>query len=175
MNNLLTSFLKSLLVKYTSDYAVKFYEGHPHKYNLYGVSKTLGKYVIINVGMCINDKSIGSFETPFIVHVGNDFVIVNKMTDKQINYYWRDKYMYVTEELFKRLWSGMKVIIKTDENGKTFSATQLTSNFELVGEYGISEKKNISSFCLLFTNDKILFPYMGGEYIDKNSIALYGL
>lgn len=46
MNNILLSFLKSLHVKYTSDYAEKLYEEHPHKYNLYGLSKMLEEYGI---------------------------------------------------------------------------------------------------------------------------------
>ena len=36
MSNILTSFLKTLHVKYTSNYAEKLYEEHPHKNNLYG-------------------------------------------------------------------------------------------------------------------------------------------
>lgn len=59
--------------------------------------------------------------------------------------------------------------------GKSFSVTQLTSEFELIGEYDMPEKKNISSYNVLFTEDKVLFPYMGGEYIGENNIAFYGL
>ena len=59
--------------------------------------------------------------------------------------------------------------------GKPFSVTQLTSDFELIGEYDMPEKKNISSFNVLFTDDKVLFPYMGGEYIGENNMAFYGL
>ena len=58
---------------------------------------------------------------------------------------------------------------------RSFSVTQLTSDFEVVGEYDIPEKKSISSFNILFTDDKVLFPYMGGDYIGENNIAFYGL
>ena len=58
---------------------------------------------------------------------------------------------------------------------RSFSVTQLTSDFEVVGEYDIPEKKSISSFSILFTDDKVLFPYMGGDYIGENNIAFYGL
>ena len=97
MNNILTSFLKALHVKYTSDYAEKLYEEHPHKYNLYGLSKMLKEYGIANAGVRINDKNIHSLETPFIAHIGNDFVVVNRVTDKQVNYHWKDKDIDVTE------------------------------------------------------------------------------
>lgn len=116
MNNILTSFLKALHVKYTSDYAEKLYEEHPHKYNLYGLSKMLEEYGIANAGVRINDKNIHSLETPFIAHIGNDFVVVNRVTDKQVNYHWKDKDIDVTEEQFKRLWSGVVLIAETDEN-----------------------------------------------------------
>lgn len=59
--------------------------------------------------------------------------------------------------------------------GKSFSITQLDSDFKLVGEYDMPKKKNISPFSILFTNDKVLFPYMGGDYIGENNIAFYGL
>lgn len=59
--------------------------------------------------------------------------------------------------------------------GKPFSVTRLTSGLELVGEYDMPENKDISSFNVLFTDDKVLFPYMGGEYIGENNIAFYGL
>lgn len=116
MNNILISFLKALHVKYTSAYAEKLYEEHPHKYNLYGLSKMLEEYGIANTGVRINDKNIRSLETPFIAHIGNDFVVVNKVTNKQVSYHWRDKQINVTEEQFRNLWSGVVLIAETDEN-----------------------------------------------------------
>lgn len=116
MNNILISFLKALHVKYTSAYAEKLYEEHPHKYNLYGLSKMLEEYGIANTGVRINDKNIRSLETPFIAHIGNDFVVVNKVTNKQVSYHWRDKEINVTEDQFKNLWSGVVLIAEMDEN-----------------------------------------------------------
>ena len=51
----------------------------------------LEEYGIANVGVRINDKNIHSLETHFIAHIGNVFVVVNKVTDKQVNYHWRNK------------------------------------------------------------------------------------
>lgn len=114
MNNILLSFLKSLHVKYTSDYAEKLYEEHPHKYNLYGLSKMLEEYGIANAGVRVNDKNIQALETPFIAHIGNDFVVVNKVTDRQVVYHWRDKDIEVTIPQFKDLWSGVVLIAEPD-------------------------------------------------------------
>lgn len=116
MDNILTSFLKALHVKHTSSYAEKLYEEHPHKYNLYGLSKMLEEYGIANAGVRINDKSIHSLETPFIAHIGSDFVVVNQITDKQVSYHWRDKDIKVSVKQFQNLWSGVVLIAEADEN-----------------------------------------------------------
>lgn len=58
--------------------------------------------------------------------------------------------------------------------GKPFSVTQLTLDLELVGEYDMPAKKKISSYTILFTDNKVLFPYLGGDYIGENNIAFYG-
>lgn len=59
--------------------------------------------------------------------------------------------------------------------GKSFSVTQMTLDFEFIDEIDIPEKKNISSFTMLFMYDKVLFPYLGGEYVGVNNISFYGL
>ena len=115
MNNILISFLKTLHMKHTSAYAEKLYEEYPHKYNLYGLSKMLEEYGITNAGVRINDKNIRSLEVPFIAHIGNDFVVVNQVTDKQVYYQWRDKDIKVSIEQFQNLWSGVILIAEPDE------------------------------------------------------------
>ena len=58
----------------------KFFNEHPHKYNLFGLSKMLSDYGIENAGTRIEDKEndIFNIECPFIAHVGGDFVVVYK-------------------------------------------------------------------------------------------------
>ena len=75
----------------------------------------LEKYGIVNAGVCINDKNIYSLEVPFIAHIGNDFVVVNQVTDKLVSYHWRDKDIEVSTEQFQNLWSGTVLIAETDE------------------------------------------------------------
>ena len=115
MNNILISFLRALHVKHTLGYAEKLYEEHPHKYNMYGLSKMLEEYGIANAGVRINDKNIHSLETPFIAHIGSDFVVVNQITDKEVRYHWRNKDIKVTVEQFQNLWSGVVLIAEPDE------------------------------------------------------------
>ena len=115
MNKYLNIILKTLHMKHTSAYAEKLYEEYPHKYNLYGLSKMLEEYGITNAGVRINDKNIRSLEVPFIAHIGNDFVVVNQVTDKQVYYHWRDKDIKVSIEQFQNLWSGVILIAEPDE------------------------------------------------------------
>jgi hypothetical protein len=67
--DLLTSFEER--VKYTKYYSNKLLREHPHKYNLFGLSKMRSDYEVENIGLKINDKEkdIYNIETPFIVYV----------------------------------------------------------------------------------------------------------
>lgn len=65
--------------------------------------------------------------------------------------------------------------IGTGMAGKPFSISRLTEDFEVIKEYDIPERKDISSYSTLFLPDKVLFPYMGGEHIGMDNIAFYGI
>lgn len=68
-----------------------------------------------------------------------------------------------------------KKIIGTGVAGKPFSVTRLSADFDVINEYDTPERKEISSFSILFLSDKVLFPYLGGEYIGLDNIAFYGI
>ncbi|MDE6162887.1 MAG: hypothetical protein K2F98_05130 [Bacteroides sp.] len=90
--NALTSILSLLNVRYTSKYANRYFNEHPYKYSLFGLSKMLTHYGVHNVGIKVNDKeNIRSLEPPFIAHIGNDFVTVKNISKDNICYYWRQK------------------------------------------------------------------------------------
>ena len=55
-DNLLVTLLTLLGVKYTKSYAKKLFNEHPHKYDLYGLSKMLNLYKIDSVGIKIDNK-----------------------------------------------------------------------------------------------------------------------
>ena len=61
--------------------------------------------------------------------------------------------------------------------GKPFSISQISSNFELLGEYSILEEEfqGLIDKSPIFTNEAVLFTYNGGEYIGLNNMAFYGL
>ena len=66
-------------------------------------------------------------------------------------------------------------IIGTGIAGKPFSITRLSADFDIINEYDTPERKDISSFSVLFMSDKVLFPYIGGELVDTDNITFYGI
>lgn len=117
-NNVFITFLKSLKVKYTDEYAKKLYNEHPHKYNLFGLSRMLSHYNIENSGIKINDKNgtIYELEVPFIAHIGSDFVVVSKITDERVHYIWNSKELNVPIDEFCKIWSGIVLYAEPNKN-----------------------------------------------------------
>lgn len=108
--NVFTTFLKGLKIKHTLSYSNRIYEEHPNKYNLYGISQMLYSYNIPNMGIHVTDKNIYSLNSPFIAHVGNDFVVVNNVEDDNVNYYWNNRDISISEKQFRNLWTGFVLI-----------------------------------------------------------------
>ena len=84
MDNIFISFLKSMHIKHTSYYANRLYNNHPHKYNLYGLSKMLELYNIPNLALKITDLDLNTINTPFIAHIESNFIIVEQIIDDNI-------------------------------------------------------------------------------------------
>jgi len=78
-NNIFVAFLGLLGVKHTQSFSGQYFNEHPHKYNLYGLSKMLSDYGIRNAATQIEDRETDLFniECPFVAHAGGDFVVVH--------------------------------------------------------------------------------------------------
>ena len=81
------------------------------------------------------------------------------------------------DALHKSFW---RIQLKPTDRGifsRDFTISQISPDFKLMGEYDIpdAKKKSISCFSILFTEEAVLFPYMGGDYIGENNMAFYGL
>jgi len=107
-----TSILSLLKIKHTRDYSNKFYNEHPHKYNMFGLSKMLSAYNIENIGLRIDNKEENIYELapPFIAHVGSDFVVVNKITAAEVQCIWQKKHIEVPVEEFVKIWTGIILV-----------------------------------------------------------------
>jgi len=91
--NVFEIFLDSMNVKYTNLYSDSYYDNHPYKYSLYGLSKMLSDYKVENVSIRLKNKRQGldKLDTPFIAHFGNDFVIVHEKDRESVSYQWMNK------------------------------------------------------------------------------------
>lgn len=118
-DNILTTFLRLAGVKYTYSYSRQYFNEHPHKYNLFGLSSMLTEYGIENVGIKISDKNdIRSLDPPFIVHTGNDFGVVEKITNDKILFIERNRKIKITLDEFYKMWTGNTLIAETDRTSK---------------------------------------------------------
>ena len=116
--NVFTSLLSELHVKYTTTYADKLFNEHPHKYDLYGISKILSDYKIANVGVRVNNKAkdLYSLTVPFVAHISNSFVTVSKVANDKVYYRWDNKDIENDTRQFIDLWSGIVLLAEPDES-----------------------------------------------------------
>jgi hypothetical protein len=108
-DNVFVSFLDLLQVKHTKEFSTKYFNEHPHKYNLFGLSKMLSDYGIENAGTKIQDKETDLFniELPFIAHLGSEFVVVYKIDTDKVHYLWNDKKTSIPVVEFLQAWTGI--------------------------------------------------------------------
>lgn len=116
--NVFITFLKLLNVKHTKSFSTKYYNEHPHKYNLFGLSKMLSDYGVENAGTKIKDKENDLFniETPFVAFTGNDFVTVYKVSSENVSYIWNGKDISISPTEFIQQWTGIVLLAETNEN-----------------------------------------------------------
>lgn len=110
--NVFVSFLELLKVKHTKDFSNKYFNEHPHKYNLYGLSKMLSDYGVENAATKINDKETDIFniETPFIAFTGSDFIPVYEITNDSVSYISKNGNVSITHKDFCQFWTGITLL-----------------------------------------------------------------
>ena len=135
--NVFVNFLALLGVRYTASFANQTFNEHPHKYNLYGLSKMLSDYGIQNAATRIEDKEQDLFniECPFVAFAGGDFVVVYRLTPALSNgegvsppleevegtvYFLRNgKKLSIPVSQFIQSWSGVILLAETtSESGE---------------------------------------------------------
>lgn len=113
--NPLISILSLLGVRYTSEYANKYFNEHPCRYNLFGLSKMLTYYGVHNRGIKITNKAdIRFLELPFVAHIGNDFVAVENVSNDNVCYYWHNNKLKVSLSDFLNMWTGVVLVVESD-------------------------------------------------------------
>ena len=74
-SNIFTVFLDNAKLKYTG-FSYKYYEEHPYKYSMLGLSMMLNDYGIANKGVRTQtkDEAVKELVPPYIAHINHDFV-----------------------------------------------------------------------------------------------------
>lgn len=123
--NIFISILSALNVKHTEYYTNKFFNEHPHKYNLYGISKMLSDYGISNVATKIENKEsdIHEIQLPFVAHSGGDFVLVYSIEKQYVNFRQKDLNISVEINEFCKSWSGIILLAEA-------SSTSIEPNYK---------------------------------------------
>lgn len=139
-SNIFTALLSALKVKHTESYSTRYFNEHPHKYNLLGISKMLTDYGVDNAGTRIKNKSedIGEIETPFLAHVSGDFGVVYEVTNESVIYRIQDLDLTVPRKNFCDAWTG--VVLLAEANSGSAEP-----------DYRKNRRKDLRQFCLKFT------------------------
>ena len=117
IQNTFVTFLDLLNVKHTKSFANQYFNEHPHKNNLFGLSKMLADYGIENAGARIKDKEqhLSEIETPFIAQFGGDFVVVYKVEPDDVHFNMRGSKHTLSVEKFIEAWSGIVLLAEASE------------------------------------------------------------
>jgi len=131
MNNTFTSFLELLKVRHSRSFSEQYFNEHPHKNNLYGLSKMLSDYGIRNAATQIEDKENDLFNIacPFVAYMGGDFVVVNNVETRhtlsstgetgetgeigetgKVHFVRNGKKIVIPVSQFIRSWSGIALL-----------------------------------------------------------------
>lgn len=107
-----STFLKALKVKHTISFSEAYYNEHPYKYSMYGLSKMLSDYHVNNQGFRLVDKKTEILEirTPFIAHIGDSFVVVNETSIDYVSYFWNNNILKISLDEFLYIWTGNVLI-----------------------------------------------------------------
>ena len=115
--NTFVAFLDLLNVKHTKSFSNQYFNEHPYKYNLFGLSKMLLDYGVDNSATRITDResNISEIETPFVAHFGGDFVVVNKVESDKVSFLMKGSQHILTIEKFIEAWTGIVLLAESSE------------------------------------------------------------
>ena len=115
--NILNAFLGLLEVKHTESFTDQYFNEHPYRYNLFGLSTMLYDYGVENGATQITDKEKDIFEivTPFIAQFGGSFVTVYKVDSAQVSFLWDGVNHILPVDKFIESWTGVVLLAKTSK------------------------------------------------------------
>ena len=136
MKNIFVSFLELLEVRHTKQFSSQYFNEHPHKYNLFGLSKMLRDYGVENVATRIQEKEndISEIQTPFIAQFSGDFVAVHKVDAKNVSFQWKGAPHDLSVAKFIEAWTGIVLLAESSEKSiePDYSKHRKTEQIELL-------------------------------------------
>ena len=176
MKNIFASYLELLTVKHTKKFSEKYFNEHPHKYNLYGLSQMLSEYGIENAGTKIEDKEndIYRIETPFIAHTQVDFVIVYKIENGKVFYIWQGIKVDVLVEEFMKMWTG--IVLLTEKSEKSIEPNykeHKTKDLLHFSQYILLIVSALSLFLLTYITNKLYTSLGLNSLLFVNLIGVF--
>ena len=117
LKNIFTVFLEMLKVKHTKAFSDQYFNEHPHRNNLYGLSKMLSDYGVDHAATRFADKAdnISQIETPFIARFSGNFVAVHKVDAGNVAFVWNGADHLLPIEKFVEAWTGIALLAGTSE------------------------------------------------------------
>jgi len=195
--NTFVALLELLKVKHTRDFSNKYFNEHPHKYNLFGLSKMLSDYGIENVGTLIEDKEndIFNIECPFVAQAGGGFVVVSETPpcplkgelapqspnsstpqsfSESIHYLRNGKKITNTIEQFIKIWSGIVLLVETTPNSiEPDYKEHRKKEFFNVAQKSILFLAGILIFGLAYINNSLYTNFGKSILLSLNLIGVY--
>lgn len=107
-------FLDFMDVKYSNSYSDAYYNEHPYKTTLYGLSQMCSHYGIENVVLEVDKSELIKIDTPFITSLNNDFALIFCISES-VSYYSDGKIMHVSIDEFIEKNSGIVLVAEKKE------------------------------------------------------------
>jgi protein-disulfide isomerase len=174
--NVFVSFLALLGVKHTEEFSNRYFNEHPHKYNLFGISKMLSDYGVENAGTRIEDKGkdLLNIELPFVAHTGSDFVLVYKIESDKVHYFRNGKKIIIAVEQFIQSWSGVILLAEaTTDSGEPDYKEHRKKELFTIAQKSILVLAGILIFGLAYFHNSIYSNLNISLLILINLIGLY--
>ena len=139
MKNTFIALLDLLEVKHTKTFSEKCFNEHPHKNNLFGLSKLLSDYGVKNAGTRISDKKndITEIQTPFIAQFSSEFVAVSNVEPDSVSFFWKGSDHVMPVAKFIEAWTGVVLLAESSEESiepdyKKHKQTELINIFKKI-------------------------------------------
>lgn len=164
--NVFISFLELLNVKHTKSYSNKYFNEHPHKYNLLGLSQMLSDYGVENAAIKIKEKEndIFNIETPFIAFTGSEFISVCEVTDDSVSYIAANGSASIAPKDFCQAWTGITLLAEPQSTSiePNYKDNRRKELFSLIQKISL-----VSSIFLVF-----LFAYISNSLYTNIGLTI---